>query len=72
MQNIRLQGRINLVLDVDLFNVFNNQTGYSIQPGFSSANFGLSFAPRMHTDLHESRIFHFHPCASGTSGLPTA
>ena len=32
MQNFRLGGRLNLQLDADLFNVFDNQTGYNYEP----------------------------------------
>ena len=33
-QNFRLGGRAQLQVDADLFNVFNNQTGYNPQPAF--------------------------------------
>jgi hypothetical protein len=49
VQDIPLQGRMNLQLDFDWFNVFNNQTGYSIEPVERSSNFGqprLFFDPR--------------------------
>ena len=39
-QNFRLRGRTNLQLVADLFNVFDNQTGYNIQPAVHSAGFG--------------------------------
>jgi hypothetical protein len=39
-QNIRLAPRANLQIVGDLFNVFDNQTGYNIQPGFHSAGYG--------------------------------
>ena len=39
-QDIPLQGRLRLQIVGDLFNVFDNQTGYNIQPQFHSAGFG--------------------------------
>jgi hypothetical protein len=39
-QNIRLQGRMNLQIVGDLFNVLDNQTGYSIEPRIHSAGYG--------------------------------
>lgn len=39
-QNFRFADRYELQLVGDLFNVFNNQTGYDIQPGVHSAGFG--------------------------------
>jgi hypothetical protein len=48
-QNIGLPGRTNLQLVADLFNAFDNQTGYNIQPQFHSAGFGTPrsyFEPR--------------------------
>jgi hypothetical protein len=39
-QNIRLKGRLNLQLAGDLFNVFNRQTGYNIQPAFHNSEYG--------------------------------
>jgi hypothetical protein len=39
-QNIRLRGRLNLQIVGDVFNVFDNQTGYNIQPQFHSAGYG--------------------------------
>ena len=47
-QNIRL-GRYTLQLLADVYNVFDNQTGYSIQPVLTSPTFGeprLFFDPR--------------------------
>jgi hypothetical protein len=49
-QNIKLPGTLNLQLVADLYNVFNNQTGYSYQPSVHSAIFGqprLYFDPRL-------------------------
>jgi hypothetical protein len=49
VQDIPLQGRMNLQLDLDWFNVFDNQTGYSIQPVERASNYGqprLFFDPR--------------------------
>jgi hypothetical protein len=39
-QNIRLRGRLNLQLAGDLFNVFDKQTGYDIQPAFHNSEYG--------------------------------
>jgi hypothetical protein len=39
-QNIALPGRANLQIVGDLFNVLDNQTGYSIEPRFNSAGYG--------------------------------
>jgi hypothetical protein len=38
-QNFRLPGRANVQLVGDLFNVFDNQTGYNIEPRFHSAGY---------------------------------
>jgi hypothetical protein len=46
-QNIRLKGRLNLQLAGDLFNVFNEQTGYNIEPQAHSSAFGT---PRTYYD----------------------
>jgi hypothetical protein len=46
-QNFRLRGRTNLQLVADLFNAFDNQTGYNIQPQFHSAGYGT---PRSYYD----------------------
>jgi len=46
-QNIRLKGRLNLQLAGDLFNVFNEQTGYDIDPNFHSSTYG---EPRTYYD----------------------
>ena len=40
IHNIRLKGRVNLQLAGDLFNVFDEQTGYDIEPKFHEATFG--------------------------------
>lgn len=48
-QNIRLQGRTNFQITADLFNMFNNQTGYNPQPSVNTSTFGVSrsfFPPR--------------------------
>ena len=48
VQNFRLGGRLNLQLDADLFNIFDNQTGYNYQP---SVHTGTSYAtPRNYYD----------------------
>ena len=46
-QNFRLKGRLNLQLAGDLFNVFNKQTGYNIDPNFHSSTYGM---PRTYYD----------------------
>ena len=47
IQNIRLRGRVNLQLAGDLFNVFDKQTGYNIDPNFHSSTYGQ---PRTYYD----------------------
>jgi hypothetical protein len=39
-QNFPLGDRFNVKLRADLFNVFDSQTGYDIEPSLNSANFG--------------------------------
>ena len=39
-QNIPLQGRVRLQLVADIFNVFDNQTGYNVEPRIHSAGYG--------------------------------
>jgi hypothetical protein len=46
-QNFRLKGRLNLQLAGDLFNVFNEQTGYNINPNFHNSEYGK---PRTYYD----------------------
>jgi hypothetical protein len=46
-QNFRLKGRMNLQVAGDLFNVFNSQTGYDIDPRFHSSTYGQ---PRTYFD----------------------
>ncbi len=46
-QNFRLKGRLNLQLAGDLFNVFDKQTGYDIQPAFHNSAYGQ---PRTYYD----------------------
>lgn len=48
-QSFRLRGRTNLQVVADVYNVFNNQTGYNPQPSLNSSVFGVarsSFPPR--------------------------
>ena len=48
-QNIRLGGRLNLQVVADLFNVFDKQTGFNIQPSVHDSTFGIArnfFDPR--------------------------
>lgn len=40
-QNIPIGDRFNLEARLDVYNVYDNQTGYNIQDNFNSANFGL-------------------------------
>jgi hypothetical protein len=40
-QDFRLQGRLNLQIAADLFNVFDEQTGYNIDPAAHSSTYGL-------------------------------
>ncbi len=53
IQNFHLKGRVQLQLDADLFNVFDRQTGYNVQPGRSSSEFGL---PRSYFDPRRLQI----------------
>jgi hypothetical protein len=46
-QNFRLSGRYTLQIAGDLFNVFNSQTGYDIDPRFHSSTYGQ---PRLYYD----------------------
>jgi hypothetical protein len=49
IQSFRLAGRSSVEITADLYNVFNNQTGYDPQPSLRSANFGVPrryFEPR--------------------------
>ncbi|MCM2257942.1 MAG: carboxypeptidase regulatory-like domain-containing protein [Vicinamibacteria bacterium] len=49
IQNFKIGGRANFALTAELFNVFDNQTGYNIDPIFNSSQFGLPrsyYAPR--------------------------
>jgi hypothetical protein len=45
IQRLPLGTRYNAQLDIDLFNVFDSQTGYNIEPRVHAAGFGtpLSF-----------------------------
>jgi hypothetical protein len=48
-QNFRFAGRYNLIVEGDLFNVFNKQTGYNYEPARNNSNFGnprTYFSPR--------------------------
>src|SRR6185436_7317675 len=53
IQNFRLKGRVQAQLDADLYNVFDTQTGYNIQPGRSSSEFGL---PRSYYDPRRLQV----------------
>jgi hypothetical protein len=52
-QNFRLKGRLNLQLAADLFNVFDEQTGYNIQPAFHDSTYGL---PRTYYDPRRFQV----------------
>ena len=52
-QNIRLGGAVSLQLAADLFNVFDKQTGYNVQPGVHSASFGI---PRSYFDPRRLQV----------------
>ena len=48
-QNIKLGGRVNFQIAGDVFNLFDKQTGYNINPNFHSSTFGQPrsyFEPR--------------------------
>jgi hypothetical protein len=58
-QNFRFATRYNFQVSVDLFNVFNSQTGYSYDPGAHSSTFGV---PRSYYDPTRVQVaarFHF-------------
>jgi hypothetical protein len=40
IQSLPFAKRYNAQIDVDLFNVFDSQTGYNIEPRFHAAGFG--------------------------------
>ena len=52
-QNFRLKGRLNLQLAADLFNVFDEQTGYNIQPAFHDSTYGT---PRSYYDPRRLQV----------------
>jgi hypothetical protein len=52
-QNFRLSGRLNLQVAADVFNVFNEQTGYSIDPKFHNATYGQ---PRLYYDPRRLQV----------------
>ena len=52
-QDIRLASRVNLQLAADLFNVFNEQTGYNFEPRRSFAAFGR---PRNYYDPRRLQV----------------
>jgi hypothetical protein len=48
-QNFTLRGRTRFQVVADLYNVFNNQTGYNPQPSLNTSTFGVArslFPPR--------------------------
>jgi hypothetical protein len=52
-QNFRFGGRYNFQIVADLFNVFNKQTGYNIQPEFNNSEFGR---PRSYFDPRRLQV----------------
>ena len=52
-QNVRLSNRFNLQPAADLFNVFNQQTGYNIQPSIHDSTYGQ---PRTYYDPRRLQI----------------
>jgi hypothetical protein len=52
-QNIRLSERINLQIAADLFNAFDEQTGYNIQPSIHDSTYGQ---PRHYYDPRRLQI----------------
>jgi hypothetical protein len=52
-QNIRLTDRYSFQIAADLFNVFDTQTGYNIQPAFHNSSFGQ---PRLFYDPRRLQI----------------
>jgi hypothetical protein len=52
-QNFKLGERVNLQLAADLFNVFDQQTGYDIEPRFSNSEFGN---PRLYYDPRRLQV----------------
>ncbi|MBE3110948.1 MAG: carboxypeptidase regulatory-like domain-containing protein, partial [Acidobacteria bacterium] len=52
-QNVRFATRYNVQVSVDLFNVFNKQTGYNINPAAHSSTFGT---PRSYYDPRRVQV----------------
>jgi hypothetical protein len=52
-QNFRFGRRFNVQLAADLYNVFDNQTGYDYQPSVHTATFGT---PRLYFDPRRLQI----------------
>jgi hypothetical protein len=52
-QNFRLKGQLNLQLAADVFNVFDEQTGYNIQPAFHDSTYGQ---PRSYYDPRRLQV----------------
>jgi hypothetical protein len=53
IQNLRISSRLNAQFDVDLFNVFDKQTGYNIQQSVQSSGFGV---PRNFFDPRRAQV----------------
>ena len=65
-QNIRLRDRLKLQLAADLFNVFDKQTGYDIEPQAHNSAFG----PRATSSIRAA--CRWRPVCSSTVGLPAS
>jgi Carboxypeptidase regulatory-like domain len=52
-QNFRMKQRYNLQVSADVFNVFNKQTGYSIEPRVHNSAFGT---PRLYFDPRRLQV----------------
>jgi hypothetical protein len=52
-QNFKLTGRLNFQIAADVFNVFDNQTGYNTSPDFNSSIFGQ---PRSYFDPRRLQV----------------
>jgi hypothetical protein len=53
IQNVKIHSRVSAQVDVDLFNVFDTQTGYNIQQSVQSAGFGT---PRNFFDPRRAQV----------------
>ena len=63
-QNFRLGTRYTIQVVADLYNVFNKQTGYDIEPRFHNSLYGtprLYFDPRVLQSAHGAKELHVRP-----------